>query len=200
MSNKAIALAAQPRTQFGKGFARRARVAGLVPAVVYAKGFDNLHITVDRIAFTKIVRNHGLNTVVELDIDGEKQLAMIKGVDQNVLTLEIDHADLVAIHRGETVEVDVPVVTTGEVAAGGLLMQDAETIKVAADVMDIPDEIVINVEGLEAGTQIHAGAVELPAGITLVDDAELLVINVVVPAATAVEEEEAAEEEAAESE
>ena len=59
---------------------------------------------------------------------------------------------------------------------------------------------MINVEGLEAGTQIHAGAVELPAGISLVDDAELLVINVVVPADTATEEEEAAEEEAAESE
>ena len=141
MSNKAIDLAATPRTEFGKGAARRARRAGLIPVVVYGPGFEPKHINVERLEFTAIVRNHGLNTVVSVDIDGGKQLAMIKAVDQNVLSLEIDHADLLAIHRGEEVEVEVPVVSTGETGPGAMVIQEADTIRVTADVLSIPDEI-----------------------------------------------------------
>ena len=138
MSNKAIDLAATPRTEFGKGAARRARRAGLIPVVVYGPGFEPKHINVERLEFTAIVRNHGLNTVVSVDIDGGKQLAMIKAVDQNVLSLEIDHADLLAIHRGEEVEVEVPVVSTGETGPGAMVIQEADTIRVTADVLSIP--------------------------------------------------------------
>ena len=132
MSNQAIALEAAVRKEFGKGAARRARRAGQIPVVVYANEFEPLHILVDRLDFTAIIRNHGTNAVVSLDIEGEKQLAMIKSVDQNVLTFNIDHADLLAIKRGEKVEVDIPVVHTGEIASGAMLMQDAETIRVEA--------------------------------------------------------------------
>ena len=147
MSNKAIDLAATPRTEFGKGAARRARRAGLIPVVVYGPGFEPKHINVERLEFTAIVRNHGLNTVVSVDIDGGKQLAMIKAVDQNVLSLEIDHADLLAIHRGEEVEVEVPVVSTGETGPGAMVIQEADTIRVTADVLSIPDEIAVPLDG-----------------------------------------------------
>ena len=157
MSNKAIDLAATPRTEFGKGAARRARRAGLIPVVVYGPGFEPKHINVERLEFTAIVRNHGLNTVVSVDIDGGKQLAMIKAVDQNVLSLEIDHADLLAIHRGEEVEVEVPVVSTGETGPGAMVIQEADTIRVTADVLSIPDEIAVPLDGREIGSQIHAG-------------------------------------------
>ncbi|PRQ12436.1 50S ribosomal protein L25 [Corynebacterium sp. 13CS0277] len=189
MSNKAIALNAAARTEFGKGAARRARRAGQVPVVIYGHGMDPAHILVDRLELTAIVRNHGTNAVVEVDVEGDKQLAMIKTVDQNVLTFNIDHADLLAIKRGEKVEVEVPVIHEGEIAAGAMLMQDAEVIKVEADVMNIPEEIVLSVEGMEIGSTITAGDVTLPEGVTLVDDPELLIINVVVPEVADVPEE-----------
>lgn len=193
--SQTIALSAAPRTELGKGAARRARRAGLIPVVIYGKGFDPAHVTVNRLEFTAIVRNHGVNAVVNVDIEGKKQLAMIKSVDQNVLTLEIDHADLLAIHRGEKVEVEVPVVYTGEPAPGTMVIQDADTIRVEADVLSIPEEISVSVEGLEVGSQITAGDVTLPGDVTLADDADLLLINVVYPETSdePVETEEAAE-------
>lgn len=193
MSNQAIAISAAPRKEFGKGFARRARVAGLVPAVIYAKGFEPVHITVDRIEFTKIVRNHGVNAVISVDIEGEKQLAMIKHVDQNVLTWEIDHADLLAIKKGEQVEVEVPVVSEGNPASGTMMIQETDTIRVLADVMSIPEEIVVSVAGKAVGDQILSGDIALPEGCELVDDAELLMINFVAPEDNEAEADEAAE-------
>lgn len=189
MANKAISLSAKPRNEFGKGAARRARREGLVPVVVYGHGIDPLHVLVDRLEFTAIIRNNGTNAIVSLDIEGETQLAMIKTLDQNVLTFNIDHADLLAIKRGEKVEVEVPVTYEGEIAPGAMLMQDAETIRVEAPVMDIPEEIVLNVEGMEIGSTITAGDVALPGEVTLVDDPELLIINVVVPEVADVPEE-----------
>lgn len=120
---------------------------------------------------------------------------MVKAVDQNVLTLDADHADFLAIRRGEKVEVEVPVVTEGEAAPGAMLMQDVDVIDVEADVLSIPEEITIDVEGLEVGAQITAGDIRMPANTTLVSDPETLIVNVVVPevADTASDNEENAE-------
>lgn len=194
MSNTAIALTATPRTELGKGASRRARRAGLIPVVVYGPDFEPKHINVNRLEFTAIVRNHGVNAVVNVDIDGSKQLAMIKHIDQNVLTYEIDHADLLAIHRGEQVEVEVPIVATGEPFAGTMLIQETDTIRVLADVLSIPEEISVSVEGLEAGSQITAGDISLPDEVTLADDADLLLLNIVVPDTSAEVEAEVVEE------
>ena len=189
--NKAIPLEAAPRTEFGKGAARRARRDGLIPVVIYSKSIDEpLHVTVDRLDFTAIIRNHGVNAVVDVDIEGEKQLAIVKHLDQNVLTFNIDHVDLLAISRGEKIEVEVPVVHTGEPAPGAMVIQDADVLAVEAPVLSIPEEFEIDIEGLEIGTQITAADVKLDEGITLVSDPETLIINIVEP-----EEEELPEPE-----
>ena len=184
------------RSEFGKGSARRARVAGQIPAVVY--GVDvasNLHVTIDHRTFAALVRQEGVNAVLELDIEGQKQLTMIKHIDQNVLTFNIDHLDLLAIKRGEKVEVDVPVIVEGEPAPGTMWVQDADTIKVEADVLSIPEEFTVSIEGLELGAQITAADIKLEGDTTLVEDPETLIVNIVLPA---VEEEETEEDEAAE--
>lgn len=193
-----IKLEARERTEFGKGAARRARVAGDIPVVIYGSDLESpRHILVDSIAFHGVIRNYGVNAVLDVDIEGESQLSMVKALDQNPLTLDIDHADLLAIHRGEKVEVEVPVVSEGELAPGeGLLVQDADTILVLAPVLSIPEEIVVSIEGAEVGHQVLAGDITMPEGIELADDAELLVFNVVEP----VEEPEPEETEAAEGE
>lgn len=184
------------RSEFGKGSARRARVAGQIPAVVYGADVEsNLHVTIDHRTFAALVRQEGVNAVLELDIEGQKQLTMIKHIDQNVLTFNIDHLDLLAIKRGEKVEVDVPVIVEGEPAPGTMWVQDADTIKVEADVLAIPEEFTVSIEGLELGSQITAADIKLEGDTTLVEDPETLIVNIVLPA---VEEEETEEDEAAE--
>ncbi|ANE03573.1 50S ribosomal protein L25/general stress protein Ctc [Corynebacterium crudilactis] len=183
------------RSEFGKGSARRARVAGQIPAVIYGADVEtNLHVTVDHRTFAGLVRNEGVNAVVELDIEGQKQLTMIKHIDQNVLTFNIDHLDLLAIKRGEKVEVDVPVIVEGESAPGTMAVQDADTIKVEADVLSIPEEFKVSIEGLELGAQITAADVALDADTTLIEDPETLIVNIVLPAVEAEETDENAEE------
>ena len=184
------------RSEFGKGSARRARVAGQIPAVVYGADVEsNLHVTIDHRTFAALVRQEGVNAVLELDIEGQKHLTMIKHIDQNVLTFNIDHLDLLAIKRGEKVEVDVPVIVEGEPAPGTMWVQDADTIKVEADVLAIPEEFTVSIEGLELGAQITAADIKLEGDTTLVEDPETLIVNIVLPA---VEEEETEEDEAAE--
>lgn len=190
-------LTAATREEFGKGFARRLRRAGKIPGVIYSGHTENVHFAVDRLEFTAVVRNHGSNAIVEFDIDGEKHLTMVKHIDQNVLTFHIDHLDLLAIKRGEKVEVDVPVIVEGEPAPGTMWVQDADTIKVEADVLSIPEEFTVSIEGLELGAQITAADIKLEGDTTLVEDPETLIVNIVLPA---VEEEETEEDEAAEEE
>lgn len=189
------------RSEFGKGSARRARVAGQIPAVVYGADVEsNLHVTIDHRTFAALVRQEGVNAVLELDIEGQKQLTMIKHIDQNVLTFNIDHLDLLAIKRGEKVEVDVPVIVEGEPAPGTMWVQDADTIKVEADVLAIPEEFTVSIEGLELGAQITAADIKLEGDTTLVEDPETLIVNIVLPAVEAeeTEEDEATEEAATE--
>ena len=171
-------IAAERREEFGKGSARRLRREGKIPGVLYEKGIDNVHFAVDLIEMTAIVRNDGTNAIVELEIDGEKLLAMVKHVDQNVLTLDIDHIDLFGIKRGEKVTVEVPVVTEGEAAPDAVVFQEGDVVEIEIDALSIPDEITVSIEGKEIGDQITAADLELPAGAELITEPETLIVNV----------------------
>ena len=177
------------RTEFGKGASRRLRRDFRVPAVVYGNGLDPMHVHVGILEFQAILRNEGVNAVLELEIEGQDHLVMIKAVDQNVLTLDVDHADLLNVKRGEKVEVDVPVVFTGEAAPGALVTQEADVITILADVLNIPEEISVDVEGKQIGDQIVAGDLQMPGNASLVSEEDTLIINVVEP-----EEEELPED------
>ncbi|MGU3582500.1 50S ribosomal protein L25/general stress protein Ctc [Rhodococcus sp. C26F] len=191
-------LVASVRTEFGKGAARRARRAGQVPAVLYGHGTEPRHLALPDLEFAAVLRNHGTNAVLTLDIDGEDQLALTKSVVVHPIRRYIEHADLLVVKKGEKVTVEVPVVLSGEAGSGTLVVNEVNTIKLEADALNIPEEITVSIEGAEAGTQILAGGVELPAGSTLQDDPELLLVNIVeAPSADALEGtegEEAAEE------
>ena len=188
-------LVASVRTEFGKGAARRARRAGQVPAVLYGHGTEPRHLALPDLEFAAVLRNHGTNAILTLDIDGEDQLALTKSVVVHPIRRYIEHADLLVVKKGEKVTVEVPVVLSGEAGSGTLVVND---IKLEADALNIPEEITVSIEGAEAGTQILAGGVELPAGATLQDDPELLLVNIVeAPSADALEGaegEETAEE------
>ncbi|MEU2039211.1 50S ribosomal protein L25/general stress protein Ctc [Nocardia niwae] len=192
-------LEAAVRTEFGKGAARRTRRAGNVPAVLYGHQADPQHLSVNAQAFAAILREHGTNAVLNLVIDGKKQLALTKSVVVHPIRRYIEHADLLIIKRGEKVTADVNVTVTGDAAPGTLVTQEATTVSIEADALKLPEAIEVSVEGVEAGTQITAGALQLPEGVDLAADAETLIVNVIAaPAAEPVEGEESAEGESAE--
>ncbi len=185
------------RNEFGKGASRRLRRDGRIPGVLYASHQEPVHFHVDRLEAQAILRHEGVNAVFELELDGEQYLSMVKVIDQNVLTLDVDHLDLLAIKRGEKVEVNVPVIAEGEVFSGAMLIQEEETILVEAPALSIPEELTVSVEGVEAGNQVLAGDITLPEGVTLVDEADKLVLNIVAEEVAEIPEDEAEGEEAA---
>ncbi|OBB37367.1 50S ribosomal protein L25/general stress protein Ctc [Mycobacterium sp. 852002-51961_SCH5331710] len=196
-------LTAAVRTETGKGASRRARRNGKVPAVLYGHGSDPQHLELDGHDFAAVLRNAGTNAVLTLDIDGKEQLALTKALDIHPIRRTITHADLLVVRRGEKVVVEVNVIIEGEAVPGTLVTQDASTVEVEADALSIPQQLTVSVEGVEAGTQFTAGSIELPSGVTLISDPEMLVVNVVeAPSAEELEAEaggETAEEEAAET-
>ncbi|MGH3868517.1 MAG: 50S ribosomal protein L25/general stress protein Ctc [Pseudonocardiaceae bacterium] len=174
-----VRLAAEPRTEFGKGAARRTRRAGKIPAVLYGHGSDPLHVALPALEFARVVREQGSNAVLSLDLDGQPQLALTKTVTVHPIRRYIEHVDLLIVRHGEKVVVDVHIVITGNPAPDTLVTQELGTLQVEADAMAIPDEIEISVQDAEVGTQVLAGEVPLPPGVELRTDPEYLVINIV---------------------
>lgn len=181
MANKRPVVKAEARNEFGKGAARRLRREWKVPGVIYGSHQEPVHFAVPLLDIQSLVRNNGVNAVLELEIDGEQYLTMVKHVDQNVLTFDIDHVDLLAIKRGEKVEVEVPVTLTGEPAAGTMHIQDADVLLVEADVLNIPEEIEVSIEGLEDGAVITAGDVTMPEDTTLVAEEDTVIVSISLP-------------------
>ena len=193
-------LEAAVRTEFGKGAARRTRRAGNVPAVLYGHATDPQHLSLDAQAFAAILRQHGTNAVLNLVIDGKKQLALTKSVVVHPIRRYIEHADLLVIKKGERVTADVHVSLVGDAANGTLVQQESTTLSIEADALKLPEAIEVSIEGLEAGTQINAGDITLPAGVTLAADAETLVVNIIAaPSAESLEDTTEAEGESAEA-
>jgi large subunit ribosomal protein L25 len=182
-------LTASVRTRTGKGASRRARREGKIPAVLYGHGTDPQHLELPAHDFAAVLRHSGTNAVLTLDINGTEQLALTKALDIHPIRRNIQHADLLVVRRGEKVTVEVNVVVEGEAVHGTLVTQDANTIEIEAEALSIPDQLTVSVEGAAVGTQFTAGQIELPSGVGLVSDPELLVVNVV--AAPTAEELEA---------
>jgi large subunit ribosomal protein L25 len=186
-------LAAELRTQTGKGASRRARRDGKIPAVLYGHGADPQHLLLSAHDFAAVLRNSGTNAVLALDVEGKEQLALTKALDIHPIRRNIQHADLLVVRRGEKVTVDVNVVIEGDAVPSALVTQDASTIQIEAEALSIPEQLTVSVEGAEEGTQILAGQVQLPSGVTLISDPDMLVVNVVTAPTIEEPEAEAAE-------
>ncbi|NDO78165.1 50S ribosomal protein L25/general stress protein Ctc [Kocuria indica] len=174
-----ITIPATLRTEFGKGYSRRVRANDQIPAVIYGHGAEPLHVILPGHEMMLASRNS--NAVLEIDVDGEGHLAMIKDVQRHPVRPEILHIDLLTVRRGERVEVEIPVTVEGEVAATAVHNVEENVLLVEADALKVPENVVVDIEGREAGEHVYAADVTLPAGVTLVSDPELLVVNVSEP-------------------
>ena len=194
MAKSANELSVSVRTQTGKGASRRARRDGKIPAVLYGHGADPQHLELPGHDFAAVLRRSGTNAVLTLDINGKEQLALTKALAIHPIRRSIEHADLLVVRRGEKVVVEVSVDVVGEAAYSTLVTQETSTIEIEAEALSIPESLTVSVEGAEPGTQFTAGQITLPPGVTLVDDPDLLVVNVVnAPTAEELESEGAGE-------
>jgi len=173
-----VRLAAEVRTEFGKGGARRTRRSGKIPAVIYGHGADPRHVSLPAREFAQALKRGGGNVLLTLSLDGKDELTIPKAVQRHPIRGDYEHVDLIAVRRGERVTIDVPLLVTGDVAPGAMLGQEHTTVQVEAEATHLPNEIEVSVQGLDAGAHITAGDLTLPSGTTLVTDAETLLLNV----------------------
>ena len=189
-------IAAEPRTETGKGAARRLRREDKVPGVIYGHGAEPRHVALP--SYDLLMALKTSNVLISLEMGGKSELVIPKDVQRDVLrTGVLTHVDLLVVKRGEKVTVEVPIQVEGDLAPGqNLLEHTLHALPVEAEATNIPESVTVSVEGLEAGATVAAKDVRLPAGVTLAVDGEDPVLHVVAPQA----EEPAAEGEAAEGE
>jgi large subunit ribosomal protein L25 len=193
-----VRIAAQPRTEFGKGPSRRVRRDGKVPAVLYGHNSEPRHLMLPGHEVLMALRTP--NVLIRLEgLPGGAQLALPKAVQRHAIQGWVEHVDLLVVRRGEKVTVDIPVTVSGEVTPDGLLDQQLIQVSVEAEATNIPAGIEISVEGMAIGDSIHASDLVLPRGVTLAEEPDALVLHVIAaPTAAQIEAElgEAAEAEA----
>ncbi|WP_049557177.1 50S ribosomal protein L25/general stress protein Ctc [Nonomuraea sp. SBT364] len=187
-----VRIAAEQRTEFGKGAARKIRRADKVPAVLYGHGIDPKHLTLPGHEVLLALRTP--NVLIRLQGEGVDELALPKGVQRDPIKGFVEHVDLLLVKRGEKVTVELPVIAVGDVNPDGLFDQQLMSIAVEAEATHIPTGVEVDVEGLEVGASITAGQLDLPEGATLIADPDTLVVQVIAKQAEAPAEEAEGEE------
>jgi large subunit ribosomal protein L25 len=190
-----VRIKAETRTEFGKGGARRTRRAGNVPAVLYGHGTDPQHIALPAREFAAAIRHGGINQLFTIEgADGTETLALPKAIQRDPVRDSFDHIDLLIVRRGEKVTVDVPVHISGTAAPETIVTVEQQTLSVIADATQLPDRFEVSIQGLQAGSHITAGQVELPEGTELAADPESLIVVIQVAAVADLGEPEVIEE------
>jgi large subunit ribosomal protein L25 len=169
-------ITADLRHAFGKGAARKLRATGRIPAVVYGHGTEPRHLALPGHEVALLLRK--ANAVLDIDIEGVSQLALVKDVQKDPVRQIIEHIDLIVVRRGEKVTVDVNVHVLGESAPETLVNLDAPTISLEVEATHIPESVSVDIEGLEEGVQILAKDITLPAGAVLVTEPDTLVVGI----------------------
>lgn len=200
-------LAVEPREGTGKGFARRLRAAGRVPAVVYGHGKESVSLTLDPGVLEAMLRKShaGMNTLIELEGDAKVKgrTVLVKELQRDPVLGFVIHADLFEIDTTERISVSVPIHLTGiaeGVTMGGLIDHVLREIELDCLPNAIPDGFTVDVTRLVMGEAIHVSDLDVPDGVHIRTHAELPVVSVVAPTVEEEPEVEEVEEGVAETE
>ena len=175
-----VKLEGEARTEFGKGVARRLRVANKIPATIYAGGEQPAFVTLPMRETTLALRH--TNALFTIAYGDESKMAVVKDVQRNPVKRIIEHIDFLEVKAGEKIDVEVPVFVEGTPKGAAVAFVDIQELKVRADVTNLPEKIVVNVDGLTDGTKVFAKDVVLPEGVELdIEDPEESVVSVEVP-------------------
>jgi large subunit ribosomal protein L25 len=191
-------LAAENRSEAGKGAARRLRASGRVPAVLYGHGTKPQHLSVDARQFGQALRTDaGVNVLISLEVGRDQHLALAKEIQRHPVKGNLIHVDFIQVRRGEKVHVQVPVHLVGEAPGareGGIVDQDLYQLNVEAEVTAVPEAVEADVSGLGIGEVLRVADLKAPDGAAILDDSEASVVSVVAPTVEAEPEAEEAEE------
>ncbi len=173
-----VRIAAEPRSEFGKGPARRERRAGRVPAVLYGHGTDPRHVSLPGHDVLLALRT--ANVLIRIEgLPGGSQLALPKAVQRDAIRGTVEHVDLIMVRSGEKVTVEIPLNVVGDVVPDGMLDQQLVQISLEAEATHIPPGVEINIEGMAIGSSVHARDLDLPTGVTLAVEPDILVLHVI---------------------
>jgi large subunit ribosomal protein L25 len=191
-------LAAEHRSEAGKGAARRLRASGRVPAVLYGHGTKPQHLSVDARQFGQALRTDaGVNVLISLEVGSDQHLALAKEIQRHPVRGHLIHVDFIQVRRGEKVHVQVPVHLVGEAPGareGGIVDQDLYQLNVEAEVTAVPEAVEADVSGLGIGDVLRVADLKAPEGAVILDDPEAAVVSVVAPTVEAEPEPEEGEE------
>ncbi|MFL5881142.1 MAG: 50S ribosomal protein L25/general stress protein Ctc [Actinomycetota bacterium] len=178
-------LAAENRSEAGKGAARRLRASGRVPAVLYGHGTKPQHLSVDARQFGQALRTDaGVNVLISLEVGRNQHLALAKEIQRHPVKGSLIHVDFIQVRRGEKVHVQVPVHLVGEAPGareGGILDQDLYQLNVEAEVTAVPEAVEADVSGLGIGDVLRVADLKAPGGAVILDDPEAVVVSVAAP-------------------
>lgn len=183
-------LPAETREGVGKGASRVLRREGRVPAVIYGNKEEPLAIHVEAKELVRLLgTGHFMNSIVEIEVGGQKVRTLPKDVAFHPVTDRPLHADFLRLSANATVHVNVPVVFANEDASpglkrGGVLNIVRHELEMVCDANSIPDEIVVDVTGFDVGDSIHVSSVTLPQGATpAITDRDFTIATIVAPSA-----------------
>ena len=180
---------AEPRTEFGKGAARRIRRAAKVPAVLYGHGGDPVHITLPGHDTMLALKHGGANALLTITVDGKEQLTLPKQIQRDPIKGFLEHLDLIIVRKGERVTVDIPVHLVGDADPDALVVTETSSISVEAEATHIPEFVEVSIEGAKVGDQILAKDLVIAGATVLLDD-DTMIVNVThAPTAEEVESE-----------
>ena len=183
-------ITAEPRTEFGKGAARRIRRADKVPAVLYGHGTDPQHISLPGHDTMLALKHGGANALLTISVGGKEQLALPKQIQRDPIKGFLEHLDLIIVRKGEKVTVDIPVHLVGEPNPDALVVTETSLISVEAEATHIPEYVEVSIEGFNVGDQVLAKDLSVPSGSRVLVDDDHLIVNVThAPTAEEVEEE-----------
>jgi len=173
-----LALKAEKRRETGSRAAAKLRRQGRIPAIIYGHKQEPLPVSLEAHDFIEGL-HHG-HRLLELQIGRKKEKVIVKDLQYDHLGKNVIHADLVRVDVTETVRVSVPIELKGTAKGteeGGVVEEFADELEVECKVTDIPESIVVSIKELGLGDSLHAGDIELPAGVKLVTDPSVLVVS-----------------------
>jgi large subunit ribosomal protein L25 len=179
-------LAAEPRDESGKGAARKLRAVGRVPAVVYGHNREPQSLSVNARELDRLLERVAAgSTVIELGLGGGTARTLIREIQRHPVKRNVLHVDFQELVAGERVTVNCPIVYVGTAAGvrdqGGLLEEVMRELHISVDPSNIPNHIDVDVSAITIGHPLHVRDLELPEGVTVLDDPDATVVAVSAP-------------------
>ena len=192
MSSTYYNLAITERTKFGSKESKNDRKSGLIPAVIYYSGEENIHISIDKSVLFRAIQSS--QRIYQIEQNKEKRYVMIKDIQYHPVTDEIIHVDLMRVRMSEKMTISVPIVLKGNpvgVREGGVLSQSLNQVEINCFPTDVPENIELDIEDLELNAAKNVGDLNINIkDVEIVSDSNLNIVSVTPPASEAKEDEE----------